>query len=374
MKVLVAGDFCPQLHVEDLFSKKDYAKVLGGVKKIIDGVDYAIVNLECPVCYGGETPINKCGPNLSCSEDGIQAIKWAGFRCVTLANNHFLDYGEKGVANTLRACSANNLDVVGGGINIVDAARILYKSIADKTLAIINCCEHEFSIASEDYPGSNPLNPVAQYYKIQEARSNADYVVVIIHGGHEQYNLPSTRMQQIYRFFIDTGADVVINHHQHCYSGYERYNGKLIFYGLGNFCFEKGGDIPYGWTEGYMVELLLEENSINYHIIPYSQCDNSPLVCILPDGTFDESIIYLNHIIANNELVREKETDYYHESMMVLANTLEPTQNRYIAALQHRNFLPSPWKKEWMVILENYLTCESHRDKFEYFLKNFVKK
>lgn len=43
-------------------------------------------------------------------------------------------------------------------------------------------------------------------------------------------------MQEIYRFFVDIGADAVINHHQHCYSGYEVYKEKPIFYGLGNFC------------------------------------------------------------------------------------------------------------------------------------------
>lgn len=52
-----------------------------------------------------------------------------------------------------------------------------------------------------------------------------------MHGGHEHYQLPSLRMQETYRFFIDAGADVVVNHHQHCFSGYEIYNNKYIFMG-----------------------------------------------------------------------------------------------------------------------------------------------
>ena len=97
----------------------------------------------------------------------------------------------------------------------------MYKRKDGETLAIINCCEHEFSIADDDSAGANPLNPIQQYYKIKEARLNADYVLVIVHGGHEMYQLPSLRMVDTYRFFIDAGADAVVNHHQHCFSGYE---------------------------------------------------------------------------------------------------------------------------------------------------------
>jgi poly-gamma-glutamate synthesis protein (capsule biosynthesis protein) len=45
-------------------------------------------------------------------------------------------------------------------------------------------------------------------------------------------------MVETYRFFIEAGADAVVNHHQHCICGYEVYKGKPIFYGLGNFCFD----------------------------------------------------------------------------------------------------------------------------------------
>jgi poly-gamma-glutamate synthesis protein (capsule biosynthesis protein) len=115
---------------------------------------------------------------------------------------------------------------VGGGTNLQEASKILYKKIDEKVLALINCCENEFSIATEVTAGSNPLNPIQQYYAIQEAKSKADYVLVIVHGGHELWQLPSPRMQETYRFFIDAGADAVVNHHQHCYSGYEIYKKK----------------------------------------------------------------------------------------------------------------------------------------------------
>ena len=164
MIILIAGDFCPQNRVSQQIEKGDYESVLGKAREVTAKADYSIVNFECTVTKGGEEPIVKQGPNLQCSSKGIEAIKWAGFDCMTLANNHFRDYGDEGVKNTIVACRSTGIDNVGGGNNLQEASAILYKQIGEHTLAIINCCEHEFSIATEDTAGSNPLNPIQQYY------------------------------------------------------------------------------------------------------------------------------------------------------------------------------------------------------------------
>lgn len=114
MKVLIAGDYCPQNRVVELFKKGEFASVLGEIKPIVEQVDYSIVNFECAVCNGDEKAISKCGANYSCSVEGIKALKWVGFDCVTLANNHFFDYGVDGVENTINSCVENGLDYVGG--------------------------------------------------------------------------------------------------------------------------------------------------------------------------------------------------------------------------------------------------------------------
>lgn len=371
MKVLVAGDFCPRYRVAEKFEQGDYESVLGEVKEIISDADYSIVNFECPVTKGGEKPIVKFGPNLQCSEKGIEALKWVGFDCVTLANNHFLDYGNEGVYNTLKACEKYGIGTVGGGMNLHEASKILYKKIEGYTLAIINCCEHEFSIATEEAAGSNPLNPIQQYYAIKEARTKADFVLVVVHGGHEQYNLPSPRMKEIYHFFVEVGSDAVVNHHQHCYSGYEIYKGKPIFYGLGNFCFDSEGTPPVGWNEGYLIMLDFSNSNVSFEIIPYEQCKNELLLKLLSFDAISDELEQLNKVINDDALLKQHAFQYYNESMKTVAYTIEPTQNRYMAALQHRHLLPSPWVQSWMVKLQNYIMCESHRDKLEYFLNNF---
>lgn len=367
MNIVVTGDFCPQHRVAQLFENGRYANVLGEVRSIVEQADYAIVNFECPVTLGGEQPIKKQGPNLQCTIRGLEAVKWAGFDCVTLANNHFRDFGDQGCTNTLKYAEANALNIVGGGICLGEAAKTLFTTIKDKTLAIINCCEHEFSIASDSVAGSNPLNPVQQYYAIREARQKADYVLVIVHGGHEHYQLPSPRMVETYRFFIDAGADAVVNHHQHCYSGYEFYNGKPIVYGLGNFCFDKN-DGKYGkWNEGYMVNIHFDQ-LISIEIQPYCQCCEEPMVQILDSHAFDMRLQQLNETIVDSSKLKTAWLRYCEESVQIYSRIFEPLDNRYYLALKRRGWLPSLVSVKRRLLAADFICCEAHHDKLIHYL------
>ena len=127
---------------------------------------------------------------------------------------------------------------VGAGDNLQQASKPLYIKIKNKTIAILNFAEQEFSVAGKNTAGANPLNIIDNYHSIQDAKQQADILLVIVHGGHEGYPLPSPRMVQTYRFFAEIGASVVVGHHTHCASGFEVYHGVPIFYSLGNFIFD----------------------------------------------------------------------------------------------------------------------------------------
>ncbi len=369
MRLLVSGDFCPVFRCADLLEKCQYDKIFCTVHQIIKQADYSIVNLECPITTGNANPIPKFGPNLRTSEKAIELLKYAGFKAVTLANNHFLDYGESGVKNTLAALDKNGINYVGGGINLSKASKTMTIDGDSGRIAIINCCEHEFSIATEKTPGSNPLNPIQQWYAIREAKKQADFVIVIVHGGHEHYQLPSPRMQETYRFFIDSGADAVINHHQHCYSGYEYYNERPIIYGLGNLLFDWDGRRNAAWNEGYMAILTLTGNNVNLETIPYNQCGEHPCVVPLEDRTnFDDSLAKLNTIIADSKLLKSKYIDWMEKSNSSYRSSLVPYSNRYMKALNTRGLLPSFITKERVERFINYIDCESHRENMLYML------
>ena len=340
MNIIIAGDFAPGYRIAKAIEKNQYQHCFKQVRKITLASDYALVNLECPIVNSKASPIVKCGPNLKCTSEVVKAIKYTGFQGVTLANNHIYDFGETGLVDTITTLTTNQIDYIGGGRNLSEASSIFYKTIKDKKLAII------------------------------EARKSADYVIVIVHGGHEHYQLPSPRMQETYRFFIDAGADAVINHHQHCYSGYEEYNNKPIFYGLGNFCFDEDGGRDSIWNYGYIVELQLEE-TIGFTLHPYEQCNHSPIIQLLENIRkieFEKQIQYLNTIIASPKELQKKHKEWMQQDERNWLISLSPFTNRFIQALIRRKFLPFYLPKKKITALLNKVTCEAHRDKFIYIL------
>ena len=373
MKMLVAGDFCPQDRVQALFEKGLYADVLEDIKSQTTEADYSIVNLECPIVTNLKEKISKKGPNHHCGPSVISALKYAGFDGVTLANNHFRDFGTIGCEETLSALDAAAIDHVGGGMNLALAQEVLYRQLKGKRLAIVNICENEFSIATGERAGAAPLDLVQNYYQITEARKNADHVAVIVHGGHELYQLPSMRMKKTYRWFIDLGADVVVNHHQHCYTGYETYNEKLIFYGLGNFCFDSPRRRNHIWNEGYMV-LLTFDKTIDFCIIPYKQCDAYPRVSLLTGkekDVFLERIHSYNEIIESDFLLNKAANEYYNSCKRDMEVELGNLSDyKLIRGLKRKHFMSSSISEHKRNQLIDYIFCEAHRDKVEYCLKN----
>lgn len=376
MKVLVAGDFCPRYRIADKIECGDYQSFFSDVKECLEKVDYSILNLESPVVEHPATPIEKSGPCLKCSSKTIGAVKWAGFDCVTLANNHFYDFGEVGVEDTIGSLSSNSIDYVGGGHNIAEASSILYKTINGQCLAIINCCEHEFSIAGKNQGGSNPINPIQQFYAIKEARKKADKVLVVAHGGIEHYQLPAPRLKELLRFFIDAGADAVVNHHQHCYSGYERYKNGVIFYGLGNFCFDRKKVKDRSWREGFMVTLDFLDDKVDFMLHPYVQCAEDAKVRVI-SGTaesdaFREAISSLNSIIEDDVLLESEYRKLLDKTRLNYMAYVAPYNNRYFEKLYRLGFLPTFLGKRRRLALVNIVLCESHKDRFIYAVKNTI--
>lgn len=369
MKVLFAGDYCDTYRVSDLIKKGQYDAIFSEIKPIVESADISVVNFEMPIVAEGAHPIKKSGVALKGQPMAVDAIKYAGFNVCALANNHILDQGDDCCLDTISRIHKAGLECVGAGSNIEEASKVLYLKKDNETLAIINCCEHEFSIASETSAGANPLNPIRQYYAIQEANRNADYVVVIIHGGPEHHQLPTPRMMEVNRFFVDVGADAVVCHHQHCFNGYEIYNKKPIFYGLGNLCFD-WNEIEGIRNYGYMVILTFSSDSRHFEIIPYKQCSNDKAsVELIDPSSVYQKIEEINDTISNPEKLYRETDIYYEQSIGELHSIFEPIQNRLISALQRRKYLPSLVSNKWLLKIENYIFCESHRDKVEYWLE-----
>lgn len=373
IKVFVAGDVVPRDRTVPLFKEKKIKEIWGeDMMSIINKSEIKIVNLEAPVINGSPSPIAKSGPALYTGIETVEALKDLGFNVITLANNHFRDQGEKGVYDTIKAIETLNLKYVGGGYNYSGARKILYYRQENQCIAIINVCEHEFSIATDEYGGANPMDLISLYNDINESRKKADFVIVITHGGVEHYQLPTPRMKKEYRYYIDAGADVVINHHQHCFSGYERYKDKLIFYGLGNFCFDWNGKRHSLWNKGYAITLLLDKK-IDFTIHPYIQCDDLPTVICKNEDFYDKDIAILNRIIADDKELYNNFRRYALSCDRDFLFRLSSFENRFLRALYRRNFLKEIYSSSKLLIVKNLISCEAHRDVLMEILCNKIK-
>lgn len=367
MKILVAGDFVPRHRVVAQIDNDDFS-CLDEVCPIVEAADYAIVNFESPVVNREVAPMIKTGPNLKCSDKAMACIAYAGFDCVTLANNHFRDYGEAGVEDTLSSCKIHGIDYVGGGKDLSEARSILYKEIGQEKLAIINVCENEWSVATSKQGGACGMDVVDVCHRLKTAHEKADFVLLIIHGGVELYNLPTSEMKKLYRFYAEMGADAIVNHHQHCYSGYEIYQDTPIFYGIGNFCFDKENPDD-SWSSGFMVSL--DTVSKAFELLPYRQGtkDNAG-VCLMNDkDDFVKTIENLNEVIKDDEKLLNEYDKMLSSAKPLWVSLLNPYQGKLLNRLAKWGLIPSFINDQRRNRLYNLVLCESHRGRLLYQLK-----
>lgn len=372
IKVTLGGDFC----VTSSFTSADLFN-----DEIIDffkSSDLNIVNMECPVVETGTLEkIKKTGPHLCTDENIFNLLKEINIHVVTLANNHILDYGFDGINATLNGCLKNGILTTGAGKNIKEASKPVIIEKKGIRIALINFCEHEFSIAAENSAGANPLDLIDNLKEIKNSRKCADYVFVIIHGGHEHYNLPSPRMVKQYRFFAENGADAVIGHHTHCISGFENHNGVPIFYGLGNLLFT----MPYSnesWDYGLLVQLEIEKDRpLKWELIPTRQSTKDFKLALCHDNDYlmiKEKIKHYNDIITQEGKLQDAWESFARKMEPQIINDFSPINfipGRYTRAILRRIGVNKIiYRERYLMPLINLIECESLYDLSRYILNS----
>jgi len=269
MNITFTGDFAPCLNFESVVLEKK-TNVLGDALPLIQQADLSFANLECPLTEHVQ-PINKSGPALKASPLCIEALK--DFSVIGLANNHILDYGQIGLKDTLHACKKAGLPVVGAGLSLKEAQAPFIKMVKGIKVAIIAIAEHEFNQSENGGAGSAPIDPIENYQQIQQAKVQADIVIVTLHGGNEYFPYPRPGLRKLCQHYIDLGVEAVICHHPHVPGAYEYYQGKPIIYSLGNFVFDAANP-PKDWNLGYMASLQFDLTTKTFKslmLIPYKQ-------------------------------------------------------------------------------------------------------
>jgi poly-gamma-glutamate synthesis protein (capsule biosynthesis protein) len=373
VNILTTGDFCPIRRYESQMTKPPQ-EVLGDLYNTIKQADFTFTNLECPIT-NFQTPIKKTGPALKTNSSALDFLNSAGIKYVTLANNHILDYGNRGLDDTLQSLKVKKINYLGAGANFYEASKPMIIEKNGLKIAILNFAENEWSTTFYNAPGASPIHPVRNYKSIQNAKKIADRVVIISHGGHEMYKYPSPRMKELFRFYVDAGADAVLNHHTHCTSGYEIYNKAPIFYSLGNFLFDNNTATNNIWNEGMAVNLKISKESISFKIIHFNQAnDNAILEICNEEETTDRinKIEKINAIIQDDSMLSDEFNLWIQSQKKMFNAFIEPRSIPFLTALQSRKILPSLWNKRKKMFLLNLIKCEAHQDILVSILKDDV--
>ncbi|MEC9303060.1 MAG: CapA family protein [Bacteroidota bacterium] len=361
MKILVSGDFV----ITDDYENK--ALIDDSVKRLFSKSDYRILNLEAPVTSKNSDKILKTGPHLRCSAEVIiDALSKLKINLLSLANNHILDYGRQGLSNTLSFCNHNNFDWVGVGDNIKLANTAKRIELGNKKISIINFAENEWANASNTSSGSNPLDIVDNVNLIKKEKQEADYVFLIVHGGNEYYRLPSPKMQKRLRFYADFGADLIICHHTHCFSGFETYKNVPIYYGIGNFLFTKPSRHK-DWYNGITVEITLKDNTLFTKPIFTTQDQSSFYLSLAKNRkleSFKKKFYELSCVISDSSKLNKKWNEYVEFKRNAFLKIWSPytfITNRYIKSLLLRLGIKFRANLPLAVLLNN-MRCEAHHE------------
>lgn len=371
MKIFIAGD----LVVNQLYNVDNC--IDDNVLELFRNTDHNIVNLEAPITKNN-SKILKTGPHLKSREESvIPVLQNLKIDVVTLANNHILDYGIQGLYDTFNSLSKNNISYVGAGENLQNAAKVLTIEQNGLKVAVLNFCENEWSIAKEDKPGANPMSIIDNANQIIDAKKTHDKVICIIHGGHEYYNLPSPRMQKQYRFYAEQGADTVVGHHTHCFSGNEVYRGIPIYYSLGNFLFMKRNTNDE-WYTGLVLEMDFSTNEIKHRLHPVKQQKENFNLSLLTGNEKNqvlEKIADFNKIIQDERLLNDNWKKYVEKQSNRYLNYWSPlsfVKNRYLRVVLRR-LVGNALNKKGLSLYLNLMRCEAHRDMSKEILGKSIK-
>lgn len=203
--------------------------------------DSALVfgNLEGPLTARTEGKAQKQYVFRSPPERVAAALFAAGIRAVSLANNHTLDYGADGLADTVAALNATGIAHAGAGADSRAARTPAYVEANGKRIALLaySATLPEEFFAGATTPGTAFAHEAHVSADVVAARARADIVLVSFHWGREGSTELRDYQTKLGRIAIDAGAHAVLGHHPHILQGIERYRNGIIFYSLGNFVF-----------------------------------------------------------------------------------------------------------------------------------------
>lgn len=263
-RIVFTGDISFSKYFESAWKTPDVLSP--EIREYLRDADFVLANVECPLT--GRSIRSERVLNHACSPEAGAFLRENGILYWSLANNHIMDCGAEGLADTIRCAEENGCKTVGAGADEREAARPLMLG-TDVRIGILSLAKPwTYLKAGSEKPGALTWEHTAL---IRERiaglrRDGADWVVVIAHGGDEYASVPLPYMRENYHALLAAGADVIVAHHPHVVQNYELpEKNKAIFYSLGNFIFDTENQRGFAHTdEGILLGIVFEKGSFRF--------------------------------------------------------------------------------------------------------------
>lgn len=242
-----------------------------GVSNVTSNVDLLLINFE-NAATSSENVVKGDVP-LKCSPDYVPLAKANNNTVAALANNHAFDYGIGGMQDTVKYLDDAGITPIGAGNSEDEAHQAVVKDVNGRKITILNYMDADNfkEYPYEVIPYANGSNPGYSAYDYSDAQkqisenNDSDLIIAYLHFGNEYSTSPNENQVKIAHELIDLGADVVIGSHPHVPQGIEMYNGKPIFYSLGNFIFDQSNPETH---IAYFVEIDLVDDKGECTVYP----------------------------------------------------------------------------------------------------------
>ncbi len=270
VSILFGGDLCPVNRYEE--------NILSGGQVFDDYIsnkikesDLSVVQLEAPLCEDGLTANSPRGVGLKADGKVAEWMKSIGIDIAGIASNHLRDFKDEGVVQTIENLERAGMRYAGGGRTIGEAEKMMIANVKGLKIGLWMLAEKEQNLATETRPGTSFFKPDTDVYMIPELREQVDFLIIFIHAGHEFAAVPSPRIREAYRAYIEAGADLVVGHHPHVPQGVEQYRDGWIAYSLGNLVFDNAYVSACDNTDhGYLFHVGISKHSVeSIEVIPY---------------------------------------------------------------------------------------------------------